>query len=958
MTADPKHIDLLNYWNLLEYLNPVAMSRDHKVFKEGIMPWQEPQEPQIPLKPGEKPEKFKYTVYLSAFPASALFSFVRKHFHTEDQGQDQPIVNYLTAAIELDHLGKYIEGSFQLSMLPFILMQLENDKTNSAEWKEAFDTKRAGIEFSIERQYFTEEKLAVPVTLQDLEALQTIVTDHISWGTHEPAPLSYLKLKAGEQMQKTDATIINSHVLNDFREIISRGKQFNFKTPLKTYLAAGVNQQQIDYIDLNEQGDEIKESLHPNNFPDGKWPSDYTLSLMQQFAVNQIMTNLSEPGDHPIYPVNGPPGTGKTTLLKDVIAANLVAKAKEQVKIKDPQDIFKEADEIKTREGEPLIFYPLKRKYESLNEFAMVVVSSNNGAVENITKELPQKDKAGNYAQRLKYFTSFEEKHSEGENWGTIAAVLGKRDNLAAFISKVRDGEDGLIHYFNQNRKTDLQDWERAVADFNQKLAEVHAEKQRIALLIPKVEQLYALDKEYHTLLATIKTMHKADTALEATQAKVDRLNAVEEELEELRELLDEQMESNVVDTKFWEELNDDENQKKCPWYLGRLNKLQSDLFIEALKVNECFLLTANGSNEHYISNNLSVFLELINSYSTIQEIDKTNAKIWLSFLQIVPVVSTTFASIQYMLRKVKTDFIPWLFIDEAGQALPQLACGAIWRSKRVVVVGDPLQIEPVDTMPPELAKLLAEQQGLTPEELFGNHSVQNLADKASKYGTLVTNGQEEIWIGTPLKVHRRCIEPMFKIANKISYHNTMVCATPPPKKEVVDKLIVNTGFAHVEGSTKGKHYVPEQAEIVIALILESFRDLTIDDQEYPNIFVISPFSEVVKSLRKELGDRLIQHKHFLDKKKLRKWVRESVGTVHTFQGKQANSVILCLGCDAKSKTAAQWAASKPNLLNVALTRAKYRFTVVGDRALWIKLPYFKELKELPTLTFEDNGLY
>jgi hypothetical protein len=71
------------------------------------------------------------------------------------------------------------------------------------------------------------------------------------------------------------------------------------------------------------------------------------------------------------------------------------------------------------------------------------------------------------------------------------------------------------------------------------------------------------------------------------------------------------------------------------------------------------------------------------------------------------------------------------------------------------------------------------------------------------------------------------------------------------------------------------------------------------------------------------------------------KWIKRSVGTVHTFQGKEADSVILILGADDNSKGAAQWAASKPNLLNVAATRAKYRFYIVGSKRLWSQLKYF-----------------
>jgi superfamily I DNA and/or RNA helicase len=54
-------------------------------------------------------------------------------------------------------------------------------------------------------------------------------------------------------------------------------------------------------------------------------------------------------------------------------------------------------------------------------------------------------------------------------------------------------------------------------------------------------------------------------------------------------------------------------------------------------------------------------------------------------------------------------------------------------------------------------------------------------------------------------------------------------------------------------------------------------------------------------------------------------WLKSHIGTVHTFQGKEAKGVILCLGLDETTKGAANWASQKPNLLNIAITRAKHR---------------------------------
>jgi len=99
------------------------------------------------------------------------------------------------------------------------------------------------------------------------------------------------------------------------------------------------------------------------------------------------------------------------------------------------------------------------------------------------------------------------------------------------------------------------------------------------------------------------------------------------------------------------------------------------------------------------------------------------------------------------------------------------------------------------------------------------------------------------------------------------------------------------------------------------------------------SIRIISPFRDVVYgakgTARTMLGDQ---------------FAKDNVGTIHTVQGQESDVVIIVLSSAPEREGARRWAAEKPNLLNVAVSRAKRRLYVVGDRSRWQEEQYFSVL--------------
>lgn len=757
-------------------------------------------------------------------------------------------------------------------------------------------------------------------------------------------------------------------------------------------------------LDSNKDSDtfnvkNITEILEPKNYPLGRFPSnpEWGLSLMQQIAVN-VAINDSEK----IRGVNGPPGTGKTTLLKDIFAELIVRQAYAITKLEN-----KHLAETYTyfKQGK-IAQLPTEIANENI-----LVASSNNGAVQNIVKELPQKEQLSaeflTTAIDMDYFVNISNSDEGANNWGMFATEGGKsanrqnmleivkqmvqelksesfipdkevysrfikqyelvkamqkdaqkvsdaykkRDKLRSKLeSKKNDIQQELLQREEnyQQLKHQIEKIEHSIEEQRKKIyslqEQVVGKNYQIELVNSKIDEVKQRKPSMFAIKKLIRSKSIKGYVEEISELQSSRTNLLQErvELQNKTELVKDQLiklqEESKNKEKFEREFSDwrqksemqlsrlekklssleiklgnqdfeplDLTQKyvdlqqNAPWSTKEYRTEQSKLFIAALEVRKQFLYenvkSLNGSQ---------------NIWNRIADYAIPNKKRLISFAWdwinfAIPVISTTFASFHGMFKDMGVETIANLFIDEAGQATPQSAVGAILRSKKVMAVGDPAQIPPVITLSNGVIGLIANKHKASENIVNGFESVQTLVDRASKLGYQKT---EDEWIGMPLWVHRRCLDPMFSISNQISYAGQMVLAdsvSKPGKGAWID----------ISGVSDDK-FVKEQA---IWVRKEVANRINGGEVNRSDIYIISPFKNVVDQLKKYLAN--------ID------FPKNNIGTVHTFQGKEATIVYLVLGASFEEEGAARWAVATPNLMNVAATRAKKEFYIIGDKKLY-----------------------
>ncbi len=262
--------------------------------------------------------------------------------------------------------------------------------------------------------------------------------------------------------------------------------------------------------------------------------------------------------------------------------------------------------------------------------------------------------------------------------------------------------------------------------------------------------------------------------------------------------------------------------------------------------------------------------------------------------------------------------FFDLLIVDEASQCDIASVLPLLFRAKRAVVIGDPMQLTHIAGLTPEKDQRLQTKHHIPESYAAWNYAVNsvfNLAVTIAEGGAL-----------TMLRDHYRSHADIIEFSNEFFYKGRLRVATSygrlnvpmPDESAVFWTDVVGRVIRPANGGAVNEVEARSVVKAIESLIAGGYKG---------TIGAVTPFRAQANLIRRMilenpgLTDALLKAEFLVD-------------TVHRFQGDEKDVMFFSpVASEGVTKGAISFLRSNGNLFNVAITRARALLHVVGDRS-------------------------
>jgi very-short-patch-repair endonuclease len=246
------------------------------------------------------------------------------------------------------------------------------------------------------------------------------------------------------------------------------------------------------------------------------------------------------------------------------------------------------------------------------------------------------------------------------------------------------------------------------------------------------------------------------------------------------------------------------------------------------------------------------------------------------------------------------------VIIDEASQCDLASAIPLLYRAKRAVIIGDPRQLTHITSIGPAREQLIADRYKLDEvQKVAFSYRAQSLYLAAERV------------FGEPifLNLHFRSHPAIIQFSNRFIYNERLEICTGTSSSDGESIRWIDTSGDCSRPQGRGSWFNATEAAAVVEVVRELVSKGSAD------LGVVTPYraqtEKIISILRNEpeLSSLAIP-----------------VATAHKYQGDEADHIIFSPVVGPSMPPANLRFASDSNLLNVALTRARRTLTIVGNR--------------------------
>ncbi len=652
--------------------------------------------------------------------------------------------------------------------------------------------------------------------------------------------------------------------------------------------------------------------------------------------------------NQPLSVITGPPGTGKTQVVLNILANAVVHNKKVLLASKNNQAVDNVKERLTTLIKEPTFFLRFGSKTEVREKTKPIIYSfvtrihnnllaDNSNSLSQLEAEIrDKKTTISNSISRLERRKKLERdipnlqesikvKEKEFENW----LNSNDADSINVFSNQSKESISSLISENNKSKNEiaskysglnkfffDLTSKKKysvsLVSSFESWLPDLRslAEKQNIninlTLLKNGTEIISAHSKLVQFLEAGIAlkekgiafelTIQKAKEQLQSAQTEAESIRAVEAELQ-----------NAIIENK------------------QSLDQLGTPLLDELIhkRIRNGDAAQLNNFKD-YIPDNIPWKNQEIPQF-----VDTTK-----KFLDTFNITAITSLSIKSAFP-LADDLFDIVVIDEASQCDIASALPLILRAKQLVVIGDPMQLKHISKVHTYEEKYIISTLGID-TNLRLDYVNESLYDYC--YNLSITSRSQSVF----LKEHFRCHPQIIGYSNKAFYGPKMGqeldILTNPDNYRIEPKGIFWVHTAGTQHATRNLNQAEINKAVELACSLAAqHADITIG--------ITTPFTHQAREISDAIPNNLRE--------------RIKADTVHRFQGDEKDIMILSLVVsNNSSKWKAEWINNKvPYLINVAVTRARNTLYIVGNANYCRTLPIESPLGLLVKYVHEINPI-